>query len=164
MKGGDLVLQVAQILRNRGINAIVDIVGCIPDQPVPDYVQLHGFISKTADAGAQKLHELLLDARYLFVPSFAECYGLVFAEASAYGLPSLARATGGIPSVVKNGQNGWAFGMEVGPQAYADYIQAGVSTYSESAHRARRCYEEWLNWETAIDCLEAEITLIIAKK
>ena len=159
-KGGDIVIETARQLQRHGVKVTVDIVGCSPPHAVPDFVRLHGFVSKASEAGRQKIQRLLLDAHYLFVPSTAECYGLVFAEASAYGVPSLARATGGIPSVVCNGQNGWAFPMDAAPKAFADYILQEFDTpsrYDESAHRARQLFEATLNWDTAITALEQQV-------
>ncbi|TSA49979.1 MAG: glycosyltransferase [Sphingobacteriales bacterium] len=43
------------------------------------------------------------------VPSRAECYGIVFAEASSYGLPSVSTDTGGVSAVVKEGVNVFYF-------------------------------------------------------
>jgi glycosyltransferase involved in cell wall biosynthesis len=160
-KGGDLVLATAEILHRSGTKVSVDIVGCQPPGAVPDYVHTHGFISKSTAVGRAKIKSLLLAAHYLFVPSIAECYGLVFAEASAFGVPSLARATGGIPSAVSNGINGWAFDIDASPTAYAGYITgqlASQGTYRASALRARQFYEERLNWRVAIDTLESLLT------
>jgi len=164
-KGGDLVIKTAVGLRDTGIDVVVDVVGCQPPGEMPDFVRTHGFISKSTPEGRQKLRSLLLEAHYLFVPSIAECYGLVFAEASAFGVPSLARATGGIPAVVKNGFNGWAFGEDEPYQNYAEHIskQLNISgAYSEAAHRARKFYEERLNWGVAISSLESLIKPLVA--
>jgi len=166
-KGGDLVIKTAVALRNMGINAVVDIVGCQPPDDVPDLVRSHGFISKSTQEGRQKFRSLLLDAHYLFVPSIAECYGLVFAEASAFGVPSLARATGGIPSAVKNGCNGWAFGVDEPDQIYAEHISNQLESngaYSEAARRARQFYEERLNWGAAIRTFESLIEPLLAQQ
>jgi glycosyltransferase involved in cell wall biosynthesis len=166
-KGGDLVLETVLNLRNRGINAMVDIVGCTPPFATPDYARCHGFVSKSTPEGKQQLWDLLLGAHYLFVPSVAECYGLVFAEASAFGVPSLARATGGIPAVVKNGINGWAFNEQEPAQAYADHVTQQLTTdhaYAEAALKARQYYEQDLNWGAAIKSLELLVKPLVGTK
>jgi glycosyltransferase involved in cell wall biosynthesis len=159
-KGGDLVIQTALALREKGISVFVDIVGCDPVGDVPDFVRQHGFISKSTQEGKNHIRELLLASHYLFVPSTAECYGMVFAEASAHGVPSLARATGGVPTVVKNGVNGYTFPMEAQCQVYADYIESelkNIKSYQDSAHRARQQFDQCLNWESAIIELESAV-------
>lgn len=162
--GGDLVLQTAEILRQQGIDIAVDIVGCYPPHPVPDYVKLHGLVSKATDDGQAKMRELLLRAHYLFEPSMAECYGLVFADASAFGVPALARATGGIPSVVRNGENGWAFDIAAGPEPYARHILAEFqdrARYGDSARKAKQLFDQSLNWDVAISSLETEVSAVL---
>lgn len=159
-KGGDLVLETAACLQSKGMQVRVDIVGCTPPCPVPEYVVQHGFVSKASQNGQQKLRDLYLDAHYLFVPSLAECYGLVFAEASAFGVPSIARATGGIPSVVRNGENGWALPINATAEAYANQILGDMSDrvgYAAIAKRARRMYEETFNWDSAIRQFELQL-------
>ena len=164
-KGGDLVVATAQALREKGINATVDVVGCQPIGAMPSFVRSHGFISKSTAEGRQKLRLLLLQAHYLFVPSVAECYGLVFAEASAFGVPSLARATGGIPTAVQNGLNGWALGIHESCQSYATLILThceDIESYKEAAKRARQFYEERLNWQVAVKALGSKIDPLVA--
>jgi glycosyltransferase involved in cell wall biosynthesis len=159
-KGGELVLETAANLHAKGMQVRVDIVGCTPPHPVPDYVVQHGFVSKATQSGQQKLRGLYLAAHYLFVPSLAECYGLVFAEAAAFGVPSIARATGGIPSVVHNGENGWALPIDATAEAYARQIYSDMNdraSYAALAKRARQMFEESFNWDSAIRQFELQL-------
>ncbi len=155
-KGGSLVVETALALRKKGINASVDVVGCEPIGDMPDCVRTHGFVSKATKEGREKIRSLLLNAHFLFVPSIAECYGLVFAEASAFGVPSIARATGGIPTAVQDDLNGWALDVNAPAQDYANLIASqfdNTETYKNAALRARQFYEKRLNWRAAIASL-----------
>lgn len=166
-KGGDLVVETALALRKKGINAFVDVVGCEPIGTMPDYVRTHGFVSKATAEGREKLRALLLNAHFLFVPSLAECYGLVFAEASAFGVPSIARATGGIPTAVQNGLNGWALGVDESAQTYAELIASqfeNTETYRKTALRTRQFYEERLNWRVAVASLESFLEPLVTQR
>ena len=166
-KGGDLVVETALALRKKGINAFVDVVGCEPIGTMPDCVRTHGFVSKATAEGREKLRALLLNAHFLFVPSLAECYGLVFAEASAFGVPSIARATGGIPTAVQNGLNGWALGVDEPAQTYAELIASqfeNTETYRKTALRARQFYEERLNWRVAVASLESFLEPLVPQR
>lgn len=166
-KGGDLVVETALALREKGIKAFVDVVGCEPIGTMPDCVRTHGFVSKATADGRDTLKTLLLNAHFLFVPSIAECYGLVFAEASAYGVPSIARATGGIPTAVQNGINGWALDINATAAAYANLIAsqlADTATYRDTALRARKFYEERLNWNAAIGTLTSLLEPLVHRK
>lgn len=166
-KGGDLVIETASLLQAAGVNVRVDVVGCEPVGEMPDFVVKHGFISKATDEGRNKLKDLLLSSHFLFVPSMAECYGLVFAEAAAHGLPSLARAAGGIPTVVKNGVNGQTFSMEAGAQDYVDYVKNKMknpAAYQDSAKHARMDFEERLNWDAAIQTFDHLVKPLMKSK
>jgi glycosyltransferase involved in cell wall biosynthesis len=47
---------------------------------------------------------------------------VVFAEASSFGVPSLATNVGGIPSAVKDGLNGKTFPPDADAEDYCDYV------------------------------------------
>jgi glycosyltransferase involved in cell wall biosynthesis len=152
-KGGDLVLQTAELLRNGGINVHVDVVGCFPPYTAPNYVTCHGFVSKASIEGRDILKRLMRQNHFLFVPSQAECYGLVFAEASAYGLPSISRDIGGISSVIHNGVNGLILASHAKAPDYADAIKLIFSAseqYRKLCYSSFECYESELNWRHAI--------------
>ena len=57
----------------------------------------------------------------MFVPTRAEALGLVFLEASAFALPSIATDVGGVPEVIKSGVTGATFPLSAGPAEYAVY-------------------------------------------
>ncbi|WP_332125931.1 glycosyltransferase, partial [Escherichia coli] len=54
----------------------------------------------------QKFIDVLSNADILLLPTIAECYGMVFCEAAAYGLPVVATDTGGISSIQINERTG----------------------------------------------------------
>lgn len=151
-KGGDTVLKTAEMLSAEGIDVELDVVGCQPPGPVPGFVRIHGFVSKKTAEGRQLLDRLFSRAHFLFVPSLAECYGLVFAEASSFGLPSIATDVGGIPTVVKNGINGQLFSLTDSAENYCSYIKDVMFSreqYRNLALSSFREYETRLNWSVA---------------
>ncbi|MBK1678906.1 glycosyltransferase family 4 protein [Rhodocyclus tenuis] len=166
-KGGDLVVETASLLIEAGLKVQVDVVGCEPAGSVPDFVVRHGFISKASEQGREALKSLLLESHFLFVPSLAECYGLVFAEASAHGLPSLARATGGIPTVVQDGVNGQSFPLTAPAADYARHIESEMADpirYRTSARRSRADYEERLSWDAAVEAFDQHVRPLLNGK
>jgi glycosyltransferase involved in cell wall biosynthesis len=151
-KGGDTALNVAKILNQRNIRTELHIAGCSPPGNFPDYVKQHGFIPKETLDGKKLFTQLMTEAHFLILPSRAECYGVVFAEASSFGLPSLATNVGGIPSAIRNGINGQTFATEESPEHYCDYIEKILSSkqaYNELARSSFREYSERLNWRVA---------------
>jgi glycosyltransferase involved in cell wall biosynthesis len=150
-KGGPVALAVAEELHKRGIRVQLDVAGCTPPGKTPDFVKVHGFISKKTAEGKALLESLFRRSHFLIVPTRFEAYGLVFVEASSYALPSLATDIGGVTTIVQNGKNGRRFALDASPSEYADYVQQLLNdgTAYEALSRASfREYEERLNWNT----------------
>lgn len=151
-KGGDIAVETAVELNRRGLPTKLHIVGCEPPGETPEFVIRHGFVSKKTPEGQQKLDDLLSNSHFLIVPSRAECYGLVFAEASSYGLPSLAADVGGIPTVVRQDVNGQLFPLSTRGDEYANAVlrlMGDPEGYRKQALGAFSEYQERLNWRVA---------------
>ena len=152
-KGCDIVLETVKLLHNNGINVKLHICGLKDiNFELPDYVINYGFLNKGIESDKMKLEKLYATSHFLFVPSLAEAYGLVFAEAGAYALPSISHNTGGISTIIKNGVNGQLFEIGTTPQIFADYIMKQFNNYDNYIQLARRSYKrfiEELNWEVA---------------
>ena len=145
-KGGALAVEAVRILNERGLPTELVVVGCEP--PIAeDFVRVWGFISKERSVGELQAH--LAEAHFLILPSRAECYGVVFAEASAYGVPSLATSVGGIPTAVRHGSNGALFDLSSGPEEYADFVESTMPRYERLAQQSVREYHNRLNWGTS---------------
>lgn len=151
-KGGELALEVARQLNQSGLPTELDVVGCEPPCEVPEFVNAHGFVSKSTPEGLQSMNRLLEMAHFLILPSRAECYGVVFAEASSFGVPSLANRTGGIPTVVTDEVNGRLFPLDADPSDYTSFIARTLSSRSDYEDLAMRSFNEYqtrLNWSVA---------------
>lgn len=149
-KRGDLVVDACRLARARGTPVELDLAGCRPPEPLPDFVRVHGFISKSTAEGRKKIDRLYETADVLFVPSRAEAYGVVFAEAGSFGVPSLSTAVGGISSVVRDGVNGRLLPLQAGPEEYADILfegWRGPERWATMARRSYRHYREHLTWK-----------------
>jgi glycosyltransferase involved in cell wall biosynthesis len=162
-KGGPLALEVAQTLVARGVPTELHIAGCEPPlSAMPAFVVRHGFIDKRDAAGAAKIDELLASAHFLLLPSRAECFGLVFLEASSVGVPSLAAQVGGVPSAVRNDRNGRLFPLDAPASEYGDYIinvMAETGAYERLARSSYAEYREHLTWDRAA----AEVRDLLAR-
>lgn len=150
-KGGKIVFDVTKALHNAGHKVELNFVGCMPpkDIAVPHYIHIHGFISKKTAEGVEKMKRLLQDAHFLFVPSRAEAFGIVFCEASAYGLPSLTTHVGGIPTAVQDNINGMTFALDASIQTYCDYIVNAMPHYETLALSSYGEFVNRLNWDVA---------------
>ena len=154
-KGGEIVLAVAKSLHEAGYPVELTIVGYHPPRlnTALPYVKCLGFISKHTPAGKNKIQELLRDTHFLFVPSRAEAYGIVFCEANAFGVPCLTTYVGGISTVVKDNINGMTFALDAPVSTYCDYIVNLMQSRMQYEALARSAYNEYktrLNWKTAV--------------
>lgn len=154
-KGGDIVLEAVKYL-NETLNqpTTLHIVGIdeIPVKDLPSYVISHGKISKQSKEGIDKIEKLISESHFLFVPSRAEAYGLVFCEAMAFGVPCISTRTGGIPTIIKNGENGFLQEQDSSSQTYADTIYEvfnNKNLYRQISLAAYEDYQDRLNWNAS---------------
>ena len=155
-KGGNTALSVAELLNKRGVKTELHLVGCnVPENiSLPNYVKQYGFISKKTKEGKKSLDKLMSESHFLILPSRAECYGVVFADASSYGLPSLTTKVGGIPTAIKDGRNGMTFALDENPERYCDFIETQISSkrkYAELVLSSFQEYSERLNWSAGAE-------------
>jgi glycosyltransferase involved in cell wall biosynthesis len=153
-KGGDIVFKVVKALHAAGRKVELHFVGCEPPrkESVPYYIHCHGYISKRKPEGMEKITRLLQESHFLFVPSRAEAYGIVFCEANAYALPCLTSYVGGIPTVVKDNINGMTFALDADVEVYCAYIENLMQDYKRYEELALSSFNEYqtrLNWKTA---------------
>ena len=164
-KGGDITFEIAKELHLQNINVHLDIVG-IKDIPItlPDYVTNHGFISKKTEEGRNILTKLYEEAHFFILPTQQECFGVVYAEASSFAVPSLATKTGGVTTAVKDNINGMTFDLNDTPKKYAEYIKTlfnNKEEYEKLCLSAFNDYETRLNWDVAAKEIIAAIREIL---
>lgn len=165
-KGGDVAYAVAQQLNQSGLNTELIVVGCQPaiEQPIPQFVKLIGFISKSTPEGKEKLNQLFLESHFLILPSVADCTPMVLAEANSLGVPCLSTNVGGIPSIIHDDKNGKLFPVDCEVDGYCSYIRnlfSNFSQYKELAYASFEAYESRLNWRVAGQKVKNLLTEII---
>lgn len=147
-KGGPLVFDTIRLLRDRGIEARLDVIGVEPPEfHRADFVELHGLLDKSDPEQFARFESVMRRAHFLFQPSF-ESFGFAFCEASAYGLPSLCLRVGGVP--VRNGINGFALPRGSTAGDFATKVEEQVHApdgYRNLRRSSRTEYEERLNWD-----------------
>lgn len=149
-KGGPIAVNALKQLLNAGIDAELTVCGCVPPHEFKhDKIKVIPFLNKSIASERAQLYQLYADASFLILPTRFEAYGLVFCEASAYGLPSLATRTGGVPGVVTEGENGFLFDPSDNGEGYAEKIEElwkNQKKYDELSVSCRDLYEKKLNW------------------
>ena len=96
-KGGDIVLETFRLLQKRAMDVQLYIIGCIPPTDVRNEkdIIVIPFLDKNKEEDSNQLDKIFSEAAILFLPTRAECAGIVFSEAAAYGIPSITTDTGG---------------------------------------------------------------------
>lgn len=151
-KGGDIAFETLLQLEERGIPTELIVCGCVPPRKIAhEHLRCIPYLDKNDARQYMMLEELYLTADFLILPTRSECFGLVFCEASAFALPIIATQTGGVPEVVRSGENGVTLPLDArGPQyaqAIADIYQ-NDELYAQMVQASRKAYEERLNWDS----------------
>jgi glycosyltransferase involved in cell wall biosynthesis len=108
------------------------------------------FLDKNDARQAHELEKLYAMSDFLILPTRADAAPNVFKEANAFGLPVITTDTGGIASIICNGENGYMLPLAARGDDYADLI-AGIyhdkQRYLRLAQSSRAAFEERLNWD-----------------
>ena len=155
-KGGNILTEATKILKEKGLNIELHIIGCEPelDSETLKYTKVHGFLRKSVDSERKLLEELYLDSHFFVLPTRYETYGISFCEASAYGLPAFGTNIGGVASIIKNGVNGYLIETENAAKFIAEKIIYLIFKYDEYISFALSSHNEYktrLNWGISCD-------------
>lgn len=124
-KGGGIAVEALDWLNDNGVPSKLIVCGCsVPEKYKHNKsVIAAGFFDKNTTQGNKDLEEMYLSSHFLILPTRAENFGQVFAEAAAYGLPVLASNTGGVPSAVDHKENGFLLDYAAKGKEYGRIIK-----------------------------------------
>lgn len=150
-KGADIAVGTLAELRGRGVEAELVICGCTPPKPVAqDGLTIIPYLDKSDREQRIRLDQLYRDADFFLLPTRADCYGIVFCEAAAHGVPSVAPATGGVSCAIRDEETG----ILLSPIATkGDYAAAIAEIFADPIRLARLrrssrdAFEGRLNWQ-----------------
>ncbi len=150
-KGGAIAFECLTELLRKGVEAHLVVCGCTPPPEFAhERVTVVPFLNKNDPEQRQRLSALFLEASFFLFPTTTEALGIVMCEASAHGLPSLVRNTGGVGGVVREGVNGYLLDADAQGAAYADRILQlcqNPEAYARMVENSRKEYEQRLNWD-----------------
>lgn len=149
-KGGSVALECARQLNKRGLKTKLRVVGCKAPESDP-CLDAIGFIDKKTEAGRAQLRELLHSSHFLILPTKAEAFGIVYCEAAAFAMPSLAPDVMGVGSAVIDGQTGTLLKKDASASDYADEIERlmkSPETYEALAESSFRYFKGHFTWES----------------
>ncbi|MCW3076079.1 MAG: glycosyltransferase [Bacteroidetes bacterium] len=149
-KGGPIIFKTFNMLREKGYNVSLTILGCVPPADVKDEkITIIPFIDKNDPDGQQQLSEIYKAHHLLILPTRFDCSPIVINEASAFGIPCIVSDTGGIRGHLSNGQNGFLVDHNDTGEKFADIIGDMITdplTYIKLRQSTRKEYVDKLNW------------------
>jgi len=150
-KGGDIAFETLLKLEELGIEAELIVCGCTPPNGVAHQrMKAIPFLKKNDEGQRRQLEQLLLESSFLLVPTRADCTPMVFCEANAFGLPVISTSTGGVPEVIRDGENGFLLPHEARGAAYAEVIARlhhDSGRYARLVRSSRAAFDDRLNWD-----------------
>jgi glycosyltransferase involved in cell wall biosynthesis len=166
-KGGPLALETAALLHAQGQPVRLHIAGCRPPLPAgaDKYTSVHGVLDLGNAQHRAHLEQLFVACHFLLVPTQAECFGIVFAEAQAFAVPPVSRRIDALPSIVRDGETGLLFPPDAPSGLYAAALRQFVTNperYIRMAAAARARYESELTWDHVAAVMQHRITDALA--
>ncbi|MCK1323918.1 MULTISPECIES: glycosyltransferase family 4 protein [unclassified Bradyrhizobium] len=150
-KGADIAVGTLAELRDRGVEAELVICGCTPPKPVTqDGLTIIPYLDKNDREQRSRLDQLYRDADFFLLPTRADCYGIVFCEAAAHGVPSIAPATGGVSCAIRDEETGILLPPNATKADYATVISqtfANKDRLARLRQSSRDAFEARLNWQ-----------------
>jgi glycosyltransferase involved in cell wall biosynthesis len=149
-KGLDLLLDAVALLRGRGVDATLDVVGDIDGWEAPAYLGHRAALRERAGradlTGAvnflgwrEEVPALMSRASVHGCPSRLEqreAFGNVVLEAKVSGLPSVVTPSGNLPEMVAHQSDGWVC-ARVDPEALAEGLAFFLTRPDELARASR---------------------------
>jgi glycosyltransferase involved in cell wall biosynthesis len=144
------------------------VVGCSPEIPhdLLGVVKTVGFLKKDHPDDMRLMHSIFIRSHALILLSQAECYGCVYCEANAYGLPALGRDTGGVSEIIRDGVNGLLLQDEESIESYAQRWAGiwGVEfSFRELSKNSYLESEQRLNYSVFAEKLEDVLSTVVTE-
>lgn len=151
-KGGQMAYETLLRLQQNGYDAELTVVGCSAPAGVrhPSLTVIP-FLNKAVPEDRRRFAQVWQHSDFFLMPTRAEAAGAVFCEAGAFALPSITTRTGGVPSIVVDGLNGFTLSPGADAEEYASLIGNLVGDperYAKLCETSRDLFEDRLNWNS----------------
>ena len=151
-KGGEKMLKIFEILNNERFPFTLTIIGS-GNKEIEIYASnltVYPFLDKSKTDDLEKLCKILSESHFLVLPTTFDAFGIVFCEASAYGVPSITANVGGVGQAIIDGKNGYLLPVDATANDYAEKIKSVFHdrvNYIELRKTSRKEFETRLNWD-----------------
>lgn len=162
-KGGDIAVECLRELTKLDPTKkyVLHLVGVKPPYDITDEnIKVYGFLNRNIPEQQNLMITLREKADLFLLPTKAECAGIVFCEASAYGLPSITYDTGGIGSYVIDGENGYK--LPIGSDG-KDFAHVIIKVFEDPQRlnymksRSVEMYKQDMNWNNLGDFIHSKL-------
>lgn len=150
-KGGDTFVAIVDELNRQGLRTHGTIIGASPKLAHADRFTVHPFLDKARPNDFALFNSIMLSAHFLVLPARAEAYGQVLCEAMAFGVPVIGSTVGGIPTIIRDGETGYARTLGTTAVEFAQLIRSSLASpadYVRMALQAREDFRQRLNWDS----------------
>lgn len=168
-KGIDVAIECVHLLNlmDKCRHYVLHVVGGMPEGEIDtEEVKVYGYLNKKEESGNKKFEQLVEICDVFLLPTRAECVGVVFCEAAAYSIPSIAYRTGGVPDYIEDGVTGYLLDLEASAQDFANKIMtlAQNDTLFENMKRnARVKFEREMNYELLGKRIKSDVEKLLKK-
>ena len=150
-KGGEIAFETLLQLEEMCIPTELIVLGCTPPKPfLHEHMTVIPFLNKRDERQYRELNRLFATSSFMILPTRSDCVPMVLAEANAFGLPVVTTQTGGIPSIVRQGENGFTLPLSARGPDYARVIAEVYQDdlrYAQLVKSSRAAFDERLNWD-----------------
>lgn len=162
LKGVDIAIQATQMLRQQGFHASLRVVGQKGQNG--DGIQFMGLFKKSEPEQLAEYVRQYQWAHFLIHPARYDSAPIVCSEATAFGVPTITNAAGGLATSVMEGVSGVVLPKDSPASLYVDVIKNFLSNgdqYVRLRKTTRKRYETELNWNSAGGRILSEIQRVL---
>jgi len=149
-KGGEIAFETLLKLEELGITAELTVCGCNPPKRFThERMTVVPFLDKNDEKQREEINRLFVMSDFLLLPTRGDCTPIVFCEANAFGLPVITTSTGGVPGIIKDGENGCMLPLSARGAEYAQVIAEiyqDDQRYAGLVKSSRAAFDNRLNW------------------
>jgi len=156
-KGTDrLIRALPQVRQRTGHDVVLLLVGRNLEEGYLDRLArelgVEAYVRFTGPLPERDLHLAYAASDVFALPSKYESFGFVFLEAMAYGVPIVGVRTGGVPELIRPGENGFLLRSaddDRGLQQALERLILDRGLRKEMGERARHSVQDLFTWERA---------------